>query len=228
MRSRAAIGMTAGVAVLLLAAVFVWRPYATKSRIYTTTVAQAPSKFAVQLIPLKARQRACLDAIALDARSGMARFQVGTNGKPTVPLEFQVSAPGYRAKTPIAASAYRDSDIIQTRIPAPGRDVEATACVVNRGRGEVVLYASTGGEISASHDTIDGKPADLNWWLAFYEAHPTSIAHRAPTIAARMSVFRPGFVGPWLIWPLAALIVLGVPAAVLAVYGRALRDDPDG
>jgi hypothetical protein len=227
MRSRAAIGVTAGVVVLLLAAVFVWRPYATKSRVYTTTVAQAPSKFAVQLIPLKARQRACLDAIALDARSGMARFQVGTNGKPTVPLEFQVVAPGYRASTRIAASAYRDSEIIQAAIPAPGHDVEAKACLVNRGPGDVVLYASTGGEISASHDTIDGKPADLNWWLAFYEARPTSIAHRALTIASRMSVFRPGFVGPWLTWPLAALVVLGVPAAVLAVYGQALRDDPD-
>jgi hypothetical protein len=227
MRSRAAIGVAAGVIVLLVVAVVVWRPFATKSRVYTTTVAQAPSKFAVQLLPLKPGQRSCLDAIALDRRSAVARFQVGTYAKPGVPLEFQVAAPGYRVSKQIPASAYTDSQIIQVGFPAPGRDVEATACLVNRGRRQVAMYASTGGEISASQDTIGGKPADLNWWLAFYETKPTSIADRAPTIASRMSVFRPGFVGPWLIWPLALLVLLGVPAAVLAVYGRALSDEPE-
>lgn len=226
MRSRAAIGVVAGVIVLLVAAVFVWRPYATKSRVYTTTVVQAPSKFAVQLLPLKPGHRSCLDAIALDRRSAVARFQVGTYGKPAVPLGFQVVAPGYRVSKQIPPSDYTDNQIINVRFPAPRRDVEATACLVNQGRRKVAIYGSTGAEISASRDTIDGKPAQVNWWLAFYEAKPTSIADRATTIASRMSVFRPGVVGPWLIGALALLVVIGVPVAVLAVYGQALDDQP--
>jgi hypothetical protein len=227
MRSRAAVSVAAGALVLLLAAVLVWRPYVTKDRLFTTTVAQAPSRVAIQLIPLAPNQRSCLDAIALDARSALARFQVGTYGKPGVPLELQVAGPGYRALEQIPGSAYGDSQIVQVAIPPPGHDVEASACIVNHGHRKIVLYASTLAETSASHDTIDGKTVDLNWWLAFYESKPTSIAHRASTIVSRVPVFRPGVIGPWLIWPLAVLFVIGVPAAVLAVYGRAVAADPD-
>jgi hypothetical protein len=228
MRSRTAMSVAAGVAVLLLAAIFVWRPYATRSREYPTTIAQAPARFSTVLVALDPRQRACLDAIALDKRSAVARFQVGTYGKPTVALEFQLVGSGYRADVPIAPSAYTDNGIVQIAVPAPRHDVETSACIVNRGRHRVALYAANSGEGSASQATIDGKPIATNYWLGFYERRPTSIAHRAPTIAARIPIFRPGFVGPWLIWPLAALFVLGVPAAVLAAHARALRDDPDG
>jgi hypothetical protein len=225
MRSRAAMSVAAGVAVLLLAAVFIWRPYATRSREYPTTIAQAPARFSTVLVGLGPRQRACLDAIALDARSAVARFQVGTYGKPPVPLDFQVVGSGYRADVPIAASAYGDNEIVQTAVPTPGHDVEASACIVNRGSHGVALYAANAGEVSPSQATLDGKPISTNYWLGFYERRPTSIAHRSPSIAARMSIFRPGFVGPWLIWPLAALFVIAVPLGMLVAYYRALRDD---
>ena len=228
MRSRTTPSVVAFVAVLLLAAVFVWRPYATRDREYPTTIAQAPARFSTVLVALDPRQRACLDAIALDKRSAVARFQVGTYGKPTVPLEFQLAGSGYRADVAIAPAAYTDNGIVQIAVPPPGHDVETSACIVNRGRNRVALYAANPTEVSASQATRDGKPLATNYWLGFYERRPTSIAHRSPTIAARMSIFRPGFVGPWLIWPLAALFVLGVPAGVLAAYTRAQRDHPNG
>lgn len=226
MRSRATLSVVAFVAVLLLAAIFVWRPYATRDREYPTTIAQAPARFSTMLLILDPRQRACLDAIALDRRSAVARFQVGTYGRATVPLEFQLVGSGYRTDVPIAPAAYTDNGIVQISVPPPGHDVETSACIVNRGRHRVALYAANSGEVSASRGTLDGKPVSTNYWLGFYERRPTSIAHRAPTIAARIPIFRPGFVGPWLIWPLAALFILGVPAAVLAAHVRSLRDDP--
>jgi hypothetical protein len=228
MRSRATPSVVAFAAVQLLAAVFVWRPYATRDREYPTTIAQAPARFSTVLVALDPGQRACLDAIALDKRSAVARFQVGTYGKRTVPLEFQVAGSGYRADVAITPAAYTDNGIVQIPVPAPKHDVETSACIVNRGRHRVALYAANAGEVSASQATLDGKPIGTNYWLGFYERRQTSIAHRAPTIAARIPIFRPGFVGPWLIWPLAALFVLGVPAAVIAAHARALRDDPDG
>jgi hypothetical protein len=225
MRSRTTLSVVAFVAVLLLAAVFVWRPYGTRDREYPTTIAQAPARFSTALVELGPRKRACLDAISLDKRSAVARFQVGTYGRGTVPLEFQLVGSGYRADVPVAPAAYTDNGIVQIAVPPPRHDVETSACIVNRGRYRVALYAANSGEVSASRGTVDGKPIGTNYWLAFYERGPTSIARRSPTIAARISIFRPGFVGPWLIWPLAALFVLGVPAAVIAAYARAERED---
>jgi hypothetical protein len=40
-----------------------------------------------------------------------------------------------------------------------------------------------------------------------------------------MAIFRPPFIGGWLLWPLAVLFVIGVPAALLVVYARALGED---
>ncbi len=228
MRSRTTLSVVAFVAVLVLAAILVWRPYATRDREYPTTIAQAPARFTTVLLTLDPRQRACLDAISLDKRSAVARFQVGTYGRATVPLEFQLVGSGYRADVPIAPAAYTDNGIVQIPVPPPSHDVETSACIVNRGRHRVALYAANTDEVSASQATLDGKPVSTNYWLGFYERHPTSIAHRAPTIAARIGIFRPGFVGPWLIWPLAALFVLGVPTAVIAAHARSLREDRDG
>ena len=44
-------------------------------------------------------------------------------------------------------------------------------------------------------------------------------------IARELSVFRPAFVGPWLVWALAALLVLGVPLAVGVAMWRAAGED---
>jgi hypothetical protein len=41
-------------------------------------------------------------------------------------------------------------------------------------------------------------------------------------IIAHMSAFRPGIVGPWLLWPLLVLVVVGVPGGVLWAIHRAV------
>ena len=97
--------------------------------------------------------------------------------------------------------------------------------MTNAGTRPAALFATTAAEPGPVSATLDGEPVGTNPWLAFYEAKRTSIAHRLPTIVARMDTFRPPFIGAWLLWPLAGLFVLGVPAAVLVAYGRVLADD---
>ena len=99
------------------------------------------------------------------------------------------------------------------------------ACVENRGTRLVAVFATTSAKPGPVSATLDGQPLGTNPWLAFYEAKQTSIAKRLPTILDRMAIFRPPFIGGWLLWPLAVLFVIGVPAALLVVYARALAVD---
>ena len=225
MRRWALLGALAGALVLLVAAIAIGRPYLTKQRDYPASIPQPPSVVSVKLVRMKPGQSACLHDAVLDTHSERALFQVETYGKPTVPLRFALAGEGYRATVHVPASAYKDEGIVNVPVPAPRRDVLVKACVDERGKRLVALFATTSAEPGPVSATLDGKPLPTNPWLAFYEAKRTSIAHRLPTILARMAIFRPPFIGGWLLWPLAALFVLGVPRRVLVAYARALDDD---
>jgi hypothetical protein len=225
MRRRALLATLGGALVLLVAAVAIGRPYLTKQRDYPASVPQPPSVVAIQLVAMKPRQVICLHDAVMDTHSQRALFQVETYGKPTVPLRFTLTGEGYRAAVNVPASSYKDEAIINLPVPAPRRDTFVRACVTNAGARRAALFATTPAEPGPVSATLDGQPVGPNPWLAFYEAKRTSIANRLPTIVARMDTFRPPFVGAWLLWPLAALFVLGVPAAVLLAYARAVADD---
>jgi hypothetical protein len=225
MRRWALLGALAGALVLLIAAVAIGRPYLTKQRDYRASVPQPPSVLAVQLVRLKPGQAVCVHDAVMDTHSERVLFQVETYGKPTVPLRVALAGDPYRATVNVPASAYKNRGILNLPVPAPDRDVFVKACVTNAGRRPVALEASTSAEPGPVFATLDGEPVPTNPWLAFYEANPTSIAHRLPTIVSRMGIFRPPFIGGWLLWPLGVLFVLGVPAAILVAYARALDDD---
>jgi hypothetical protein len=225
MRRWALLGALAGALVLLIAAVAIGRPYLTKQRDYRASVPQPPSVVAVQLVRMKPGHPVCVHDAVMDTHSERVLFQVETFGKPTVPLRLTLAGDDYRASVNVPASAYKNEGILNLPAPAPDRDIFVTACVTNTGRRSVAIDASTSAEPGPVFATLDGERLPTNPWLAFYEAKPTSIAHRLPTIVSRMRIFRPPFIGGWLLWPLGVLFVLGVPAATLVAYARALDDD---
>jgi hypothetical protein len=60
-------------------------------------------------------------------------------------------------------------------------------------------------------------------YLAFYEgAEGSPLAHLGD-IVDRMDAFRPGIVGPWLLWPLLFVVLLGVPGGVIWAVRCATR-----
>jgi hypothetical protein len=225
MRRWALLGGLAGALVLLIAAVAIGRPYLTQQRDYPASIPQPPSVVAVRLVPMKPGQAVCLHDAVMDTHSERALFRVETYAKPTVPLRFTLTGDRYRATVNVPASAYKDEGILSLLVPAPKRDVFVRACVTNAGKRLAALFATTSAEPGPVVATLDGEPVDTNPWLAFYEAKRTSIADRLRTIVSRMAIFRPPFIGGWLLWPLGLLFVLGIPIAVVIAYGRGLRDD---
>jgi hypothetical protein len=225
MRRWAVLGALAGALVLVIAGIAIGRPYLTKQRDFPASIPQPPSVVAIGLLRMKPGQVACLDEAVMDTHSERALFQVETYNKPTGPLRLELTGERYHAVVDIPASSYKDEAIMNVPVPAPRRDTLVKACVTNTGRRAAALFTTTAAEPGPVVATLDGKPAAPNPWLAFYERKPTSIAHRLTTIVSRMAIFRPPFIGGWLLWPLAALFVLGVPAASLVAYARGLADD---
>jgi hypothetical protein len=225
MRRWALLGALAGTAVLLAAAVAIGRPYLTKQRDFRASVPQPPSVVAIELVRMKPGQAVCLHDAVMDTHSERVLFQVETYAKPTVPLRFALTGDGYGATVSVPASSYKDEGILNLPVPAPRGDILVRACVTNAGTRPVALFATTAAEPGPVFATLDGERVPTNPWLAFFEAKRTSIADRLPTIVSRMGIFRPPFIGGWLLWPLGLLFVLGIPVAVLIAYARALAED---
>jgi hypothetical protein len=101
-------------------------------------------------------------------------------------------------------------------------------CISNDGKTPIALFASTDRTRSRSATVIDGKTVYASVWFAFYEPQWRAISERVPLTIDRMTVFRPGYATPWVLWIIAVLFLVGVPIGVVWALVRALRDDGAG
>ena len=74
--------------------------------------------------------------------------------------------------------------------------------------------------ITTSAALKDGRELDGDLAAVLVREEPRSMLSRLPDAFGYASLWRPGFVGPWLYWVLLAAVALGVPA----LLARALRD----
>ena len=161
---------------------------------------------------------------AMDPHSARARFTMITRGGPAPPVTLALAGPGYRAGGRVSGG-YEDNSEVSVAVAPPPHALLVRACLRNDGRATVRLAASGDRTRSRSLATVDGHRTSLSPWLTFDEARPTASSPACPMSLQRMSTFRPGVVGPWLLSPLALLVLLGVPAGVVWAYSRALAED---
>jgi hypothetical protein len=184
--------------------------------------------------PIEPGQEACQDDIGLAAPLERIRFNVGTHGKPGVPLEVTVRSP---AGAPIGTTAHVGAGWVDDGTPkevSVGRitaDQKVSVCVRNRGRIRAYVWGDihTGSirksilgvrpTVTPSSGSIDGKPIPGDLALWFMSEQPRPLLARLPDMFERASRFRPGLVGPWTYWLLLAAAVTLVPIALF----RALR-----
>jgi hypothetical protein len=216
---------TAVAAVALLAGLLNWTlPWLIRDRSMTAAVPSPRALFFVDRVPLGPGQVACSGNVGLDRRAETASLHVMTLGRPAPPLTLTLRGAGYSASAQIAGGYSADTDVM-ARVAPPPRAMLVTACVRNGGRTRVALGASSDRTRSRSITSVDGRSTGKSAWLSFGEARRHSVLARASTTMARTSTFRPGVVGPWLLWPLAVLFLFGIPAGAVWAWDRALRDD---
>jgi hypothetical protein len=118
--------------------------------------------------------------------------------------------PGRRGGQPLKVRVGKVSGA--RRIDVCIRNLGPHAVNLTGGRAESV----PGSRLVRTGNEIEGYALSLR----FFREHPQSVLSQLPLIFQRAALFRPGLVGSWTFWALAALVALGVPL----LLARALAD----
>jgi hypothetical protein len=189
-------------------------------------VASTPSPravFKITPVDVPAGERLCIGDVTIPRDAHQIRFQVKTYGAPGPPLNVELSGGSYRATVPVP-EGYPDGGLIAERMTPPPADVLGQVCLRNTSTRGVSLIGTTEERtLSRPQGEVDGRVQPADAYLAFYEGRQAGALRMSPDIIERMSAFRPGIVGPWLLWTLLALTVIGVPLGLLWAIVKAVR-----
>ena len=209
-------------ALVLVAAVVLTIGWAGRSREFVASSPQPSPLFETRFVTVGSGEELCLQDVTAVPGALLAQLRVSINGREPVPLTLRMfGSGGYFALARIPPT-YRDDDVLNVPIDGPARPVHARACVRNDGRHAVAFYAAPDASPTLAAE-IDRSNVDDNPVLRLLEAERGTIGGHAARIAEQVTVFRPPFVGAWLVWLLALLVVVGLPALVTLALWRALR-----
>ena len=172
-------------------------------------------------------KRACQTEIRVPASFRRVEFVPLTRGAGGPRLSVRVSdaksgrrldrtsvAAGYPSERPVAIGVGRI---------AAGRRIDV--CVTNRGSVPVELAGGKSESMPTSRLLVDDHEVE-EWAVAlrFLRGRPRSVLGQVPQIFERAALFRPGPVGPWTFWALAALVGLALPGLLAWGLRHALRE----
>ena len=214
-------GVLAAVLVVAAFAMAVALPFATDEREYPAQIPQASPLYFTSVVKVKAGSQVCFGDAVIEPRSEQVRFRVGTVRKPGAPLVVTMRGNGY-AQTIRVPGGYADNTELRLPVRPPSTATPVDACILNRGPDEMHFYAAGDRTRSRSTAYVDARRTRYSVVFSFWERDGRSIAERFPLTIERMTVFRPAVVVEPFLWLLAALFVLGLPAAVVWGYARSL------
>lgn len=228
---RSALAVAALSALLILIGALVWLvPYLTNARGAISEVPDVTPLASITEFPVPAHQRACTESIGIDPNSRIAQFELrpaapSKRGGP--PVELLLRAPGYRAVVQVPGG-YLGGGVALPVTP-PKHAVIGSACFINRGHTTVLLDGTTEPRsVSRSATQIAGRPVVGDVALSFSDSVPHSLLSRLGEIFGHASNLTDRLLPAWLIWALAILVALGLPAASVLAFYLALRMDAGG
>jgi hypothetical protein len=218
---RAALITYAVALLVFLAAVAI--PFVARKRDQPAAVPNPPALSKVSLDEVAGGATLCIANIAAEPHSQVARFQVGTFGKPGPPLDLVVTGAGYRSAAHERAG-YADNVTHQLAIAPPPRAQLVRACIRNGGGRRIVLYSAGDSARSRAVVTVGGKTLRSTPALAFFESHRRSIAERVPLTVDRIATFRGPLSHAWIVWLVLVAFVLVLPLGVGVALWRDWRE----
>lgn len=215
MRRSGAIALLAVVAIGLLALLAV---AGRDERDLAFTTGVVPTIPAAQLRP---GVQVCQTNITVPTAFTRVRVKAGSPGGPGQPLAVDVRD---ESNALIAHGRIPGGYPYTTEQSARVGEVKAgrrvAVCVRNAGTRRAQVFGNTDVASLPTQAFVAGKLLPTDVTLVFLEDHRRSMLSALPDVFERASVFRPGWVGPWVYWVLMGLAVAAVPV----LLARALAD----
>jgi hypothetical protein len=217
------LGLTVGVFALWV----VWKvvPFLSseKAQVFSTPTVQPTDPSALALVPVKKRQRACVNGIEFGPGARYVNVSIRAN-RPSGAVLVEANANGYQARARQPAGVTGDVPIVVPIAPAPREVDGGSLCFTNEGRHQILFYAVNQGRGSSpAETTVDGKPVPQELGVTLLTSPSRSLGSRMGDIFAHVAAFRP--VTGWEVWLLALLAFIGVPVALGVALARAAADD---
>jgi hypothetical protein len=217
-------------AVMLAGALGWMLPHLRAVRPVRAGVPAPPPLFMVSELSLPPHGQACMQEVTVQPNSGLAEFNLrpthpGSGGPGGPPVRLVLTARGYRASAYVPGG-YPGGAASVDILPGPPRQaVLASACFSNLGRESVNLESSTEARtISRSSTTVDGKRVAGDIVLAFFGTERRSLLKQLGEAFSHASNLTEGLIPVWLIWVIAILTAIGVPAGMALAMYAALRE----
>jgi hypothetical protein len=190
--------------------------YALKPRDYLTGANGVRGLSLIATVP--EGQRLCALDVELPAETAGIQFVLGPAGPATdAEVTIDPKGPGLR-RTTLAVPAFSDAFARFEVFDAP---TTGRVCI-RAGAGGVVVAGASGLQSSDRPLTLEGTPLDARLSMRFLpvEGAQRSLVSQWATVMDRAALFRPGIVGPVVLW-LVMLVVL--PAALVAAVAAVIR-----
>jgi hypothetical protein len=168
------------------------------------------------------QESACQSPIYVPTDADRVRLQVGTFGRPGPPLT--ISARSVQDGALVAAGKVHGGYGDVSTVDAPAGLPEGAlvgVCVQNRGARRVALYGGPYQAARTSRLRVAGRLTGTDLTLVFERNEPRSIASLLPEMVDRAVLFKAGWLSSALLWSIAALFMVGVPALLVVALSRA-------
>jgi hypothetical protein len=180
----------------------------------------SPALFAgLTEVPLAPGHELCVVGVDLAPSYRSAHLLATGPGR----LALTLSASGYSSTARAVAAA--GPVAVALPVKPPPRDAIGNACLRNEGSAPLPVQGNV--EVRTASrpvSTLDGRriapDVPLSFWRGKRETRLAALLNGIP----KMAVFKP--VGAWLFWVLLALVLIAVPAAVIAALAMGMRSAP--
>jgi hypothetical protein len=214
-------------ALAMLAGALLWfRPFLTHQQTFPAGVPTPVSLSAPAPFTVAAGEQACMSSITIEPGSRVAQFSVqpAAPARTGPPVELLLEAAGYRSSGTVPGGY--QAGVVSASVTPPRRSVVGTACFLDRGPGTITLLGTIEPRtVTRSGTTIAGTPVVGDIALTFLRGRPSSLLDSIGSVFAHASSLTDHLLPVWLIWLIAVLVALGVPAGALGAFYLALRED---
>jgi hypothetical protein len=188
-------------------------------------VASTPSlqgQQSIKEVKLARGQLACIAPLPLDPDVREIQMVLRPRGSTPTPIAIDLVGDGYTGRARFDGYAVGPSTLVTARLDrAPTRSSDGRLCLRNLGRHSVGLVGTDEpNSLGLPATRVDGEPiGELDPAVTFLSGDQQSMLQRASTILDRAAGFT-GVVPGAVMWPLALLVFLGIPIAVVAALYR--------